>query len=93
MSLVEVIVATAIVALTAAMLLTAVGGVMNVARRGVDRQQAGDETYADLELGAGDASSATAVFRVGGQTYTAPGTVYETRDAETGVVFRAFVPD
>ena len=89
MTLVEVIASLAILALAAGMLLTATGGAFQVIARGSDGQRAVDAAYADLETGGGSRSAASAVFEIGGLSYTVTGEVVE---AGQGAAFKAFVP-
>ena len=86
MTMVEVVVSTAIVALSALILAGAFGSSLNVVRRGVDSQSAGNSAFTAIEeQSATDGTSGQMRFEVGGQTYTVDGRFLGQSETENGV--------
>lgn len=97
MTVVESIVAVLIIGIAAVMLLSAFAAATNIARRGADRELAGNQAYAGLESQAATVQSEPGELRfsVEGREYRVPGR-YQTETVEengAAVTYRSFVPD
>lgn len=82
MTLVEVMVAVAILAIAALLLTTSFSGSFNLIQRGVDMASAGDQAFAEAEEGAGTGSAGALEFNVGGRLESVEGSYVEYREGE-----------
>ncbi len=96
MTLLEVMLAIAIISICSLLLLTTFGGAANMMRRGVDIGQGGDTVYQALEA-SGSGSAATVSFQSGSQSFSVPGEVRREQesvgDPTTDLEFWLFVAD
>lgn len=93
MTLVEVIVAVAIIGLAALILSSAFGASMNLVRRGADSQSAGNQAFAQVEMTAvSDPGGVTITFEADGEPITVNGQYVEVTQTvkDSTVTFRAF---
>lgn len=76
MTLVEIVVAFAIIALAALTLVAAIGTAGNIIRRGADLENASDSAYAGAEISE-EATEGKVTFRSGGIDYEVEGNYLE----------------
>lgn len=100
MTMVEVVVSAAIIALAALILSSAFGSALKVLRRGADYQSAGNSAFTAIE---GDNATNSEPgqkihFKAGGKSYEVDGTIYSQEEPLNdvdvdGVTFFSFEPD
>jgi|GEM_PF-6077650 len=86
MTMVEVVVSVALIAVAALILSSAFGASLNVARRGVDSQSAGNSAFTAIEQqSAASGSTGSIAFSAGGKDYTVSGRYLSQTQTVNGV--------
>ena len=93
LTLVEVVVSMAIIAIVASFMLAVFGASFTLVRRGADLERFGDMAFSEAEASAGAAGGDTLSFSAEGRTYDIPGAYGEYSYSEGEVTVRFMVFD
>lgn len=91
MTITEVVVALAVIALTSMLLLACFSSAMNMLGRSADRQSASDAAYAGVQSSSAAKSGGSVTLVLEGKSYAVSGSFVTAE--QDGVVYRLFVPE